>query len=48
VHSIEEVRAALRGFKIESMLEEEEEEDGALVTGEPKHWHIFSEVAKKR
>lgn len=46
VHSIEEVRAALHAFEIESLLEEDE--DGALATGEPKHWHLFSVVAKKR
>lgn len=46
MHSIEEVRAALHGFEIESLLEEDH--DGSLCTGEPKHWHLFSVVAKKR
>jgi hypothetical protein len=40
VHSIEDVRAAFREFEIESLLEEDY--DGSLCTGEPKHWHLFS------
>lgn len=44
-HTEEEVRAMLEGFDIEFF--HEEDEDGYSTVG-PKHWHVFTVVAKKR
>lgn len=42
----DEARALLDGFDVEMF--EEEESDGVTPRGNPKHWHIFHIVARKR
>jgi trans-aconitate methyltransferase len=44
-HTEEQVRTMLEGFEIESF--HEQEEDGHATSG-PKHWHIFTVIARKR
>jgi trans-aconitate methyltransferase len=44
-HTEEQVYARFEDFEMESFLEEEE--DGQATSG-PKHWHIFTVIAKKR
>jgi trans-aconitate methyltransferase len=44
-HTEEQVRALLAAFEIESF--HEQDEDGQATSG-PKHWHVFTVVAKKR
>ena len=44
-HTEEQVRAMLKGFEIESF--HEQDEDGHATSG-PKHWHVFTVIAKKR
>lgn len=44
-HTEEQVRAMLEEFEIESF--NEQDEDGHATSG-PKHWHVFTVVAKKR
>lgn len=43
-HTEEQVRAMFEKFRLESFVEVEE--DGQAVSG-PKHWHIFTVIAKK-
>jgi hypothetical protein len=45
-HAREEVLALLAGFDIEHL--DEIEEDGTTVVGDPKHWHLFHVVARRR
>jgi trans-aconitate methyltransferase len=44
-HTEEQVRAMLEPFEIESF--QEMDEDGNAVSG-PKHWHVFTVIARKR
>ena len=44
-HTEEQVRQMLSGFEIESF--QEMDEDGNAVSG-PKHWHVFTVIARKR
>jgi trans-aconitate methyltransferase len=44
-HNEEQVRTMLKTFKIESF--HEMDEDGNAVNG-PKHWHVFTVIAKKK
>jgi trans-aconitate methyltransferase len=44
-HTEEQVHAMLTSFEIESF--HEQDEDGQAASG-PKHWHVFSVVARKR
>ncbi len=44
-HTEEQVRAMLERFEVESF--HEQDEDGHAASG-PKHWHLFSVVAKRR
>jgi SAM-dependent methyltransferase len=46
VHSRAEVEALLAGFDAERL--DEVEQDGTIVTGAPKHWHVFHVVARRR
>jgi SAM-dependent methyltransferase len=41
-----EVEALLEGFELERL--DEVEEDGKTAVGEPKHWHVFHVVARRR
>lgn len=43
-HTAEQVREMFSGFEIESF--HEQDEDGEATTG-PKHWHVFTVIAKK-
>ena len=43
-HTETQVRAMFTGFEIESF--HEQDEDGKATTG-PKHWHVFTVIAKK-
>jgi hypothetical protein len=43
-HTEEQVRTMLEDFEIESF--HEMDEDGAAVSG-PKHWHVFTVIARK-
>ena len=45
-HTRSDVEQLLRGFVAERL--EEVEEDGRTAVGEPKHWHVFHVVARKR
>jgi len=45
-HSRDEVLALLRGLEIEHL--DEVDEDGQTAVGDPKHWHVFHVVARKR
>jgi len=45
-HTRAEVEALLTGFDIEHL--QEVEEDGHTAVGDPKHWHLFHIVARKR
>jgi len=42
----EEAEALLAGFELERF--DELEEDGKTALGNPKHWHVFNIVARKR
>jgi len=44
-HSKEEVNKLFKNFIIEYF--EEKDEDGVTASGESKHWHVFSVIAKK-
>jgi len=44
-HSEEQVRAMLSGFEVEYF--HEQNEDGEATIG-PKHWHVFTVIAKKK
>jgi len=44
-HTAGQVQALLQGFDRENV--QELEEDGTTALGEPKHWHVFSVVARK-
>ena len=44
-HSAEEVRKLFRNFEIEVF--DERDEDGSTASGEEKHWHVYSVIAKK-
>jgi SAM-dependent methyltransferase len=44
-HTAAQIDELLRGFAVE--LFKEVEEDGKTALGEPKHWHVFSIVARK-
>lgn len=44
-HTEGQVRAMLEGFATESFVEMDE--DGVAVSG-PKHWHVFTVIARKR
>lgn len=46
-HTREQVEELFEGFEFE-MLNEEERDSAAVTTGEPKHWHVFHIVARKR
>jgi len=43
-HTEEQVRVLLTGFEIESF--HEMDEDGTATSG-PKHWHVFTAIARK-
>ena len=43
-HTEEQVRSMFTDFEIESL--HEQDEDGEATTG-PKHWHVFTVIAKK-
>ena len=45
-HTRAEVEVLLSPFEVERL--DEVEEDGTVATGEPKHWHLFHLVARKR
>jgi hypothetical protein len=45
-HSRTEVESLLENLDIEMF--DEIERDGSTATGDPKHWHIFSVVARKK
>ncbi len=45
-HTAEGVQELLKPFDVEHL--KEREEDGQTRLGEPKHWHVFSIVARKR
>lgn len=45
-HTGEDVRLLLRDFDVE--LLNEVDEDGTTAVGDPKHWHLFHIVARKR
>jgi tellurite methyltransferase len=42
----EDAEALLRGLEVEHF--DEVEEDGETAVGDPKHWHLFQVVARKR
>ncbi len=42
----EEAEALLAGFELERF--DELEEDGKTALGNPKHWHVFNIVARRR
>ena len=42
----EDAENLLRGLEVEHL--EEVEEDGETAVGDPKHWHVFHVVARKR
>jgi tellurite methyltransferase len=44
-HTEDQVRALFDGFKVESF--HEQDEDGSSLNG-PKHWHIFTVIARKK
>lgn len=44
-HTEEQVRALFDGFEVESF--HEQDEDGSSLSG-PKHWHIFTVIARKK
>ena len=44
-HTREDAERLVRGFELERF--DEVENDGELVTGKPKHWHVFHLVARK-
>ena len=44
-HTEEQLRALLHGFEFE--LFHEQDEDGVAASG-PKHWHLFTTIARKR
>lgn len=46
VHTRTEAEALLEPFELERF--DEQEEDGTIVTGAPKHWHVFHVVARRR
>lgn len=46
VHDESQVRALLEPFEI--LWLEEEEKDGNTATGEPKHWHAFHTIGRKK
>ncbi len=46
VHTREEVEQMLSGFDV--LYLEEAERDGQTLQGEPKHWHVFHIVARKK
>ena len=45
-HTRAEAEKLFRGLELERF--DEVERDGATVTGEPKHWHVFHVVARRR
>jgi SAM-dependent methyltransferase len=45
-HTVDEVHEALATFEIEYWLEEDE--DSTVASGDPKHWHLYHIVARKR
>jgi len=45
-HSREEVHSLLGDFDVEQL--DEVEEDGTTAVGDPKHWHLFHIVARRR
>ena len=44
-HTEEQIRALLGKFELESLVELDE--DGSAVSG-PKHWHVFTVIARKK
>ena len=44
-HTEDQVRALFDGFEVESF--HEQDEDGSSLNG-PKHWHIFTVIARKK
>jgi tellurite methyltransferase len=44
--TLEDAEELLRGLEVEHF--EEVEEDGQTAVGDPKHWHLFQVVARKR
>jgi tellurite methyltransferase len=46
VHTREEAEHLLDGFEI--LHFSEMDEDGATATGDPKHWHVFHTIARRR
>lgn len=44
-HTLEDVKKQFKNFEIELM--EEKDEDGVTASGESKHWHVYSVIAKK-
>jgi hypothetical protein len=40
-----QVETLLRGFEVEFF--QEKEWDGKVASGKPKHWHVFSVIARK-
>jgi tellurite methyltransferase len=45
-HTRAQVEELFHGFEIEYI--DERDEDGNIADGSPKHWHVFSIVAKKK
>ena len=45
-HTRADAKALLRAFELERF--DEVEEDSSTALGEPKHWHFFNVVARKR
>jgi tellurite methyltransferase len=45
-HTRAEAERLFSGFELERF--DEDEEDGQTVLGNPKHWHVFNVVARKR
>jgi tellurite methyltransferase len=44
-HSRAQALALLSGLELERF--DEEDEDGKMATGEPKHWHVFHVIARR-
>jgi hypothetical protein len=45
-HTRDEAESLLADFEVERF--DEVEEDSKTALGEPKHWHVFNVIARKR